>query len=54
MKVITQRPLSQVQNDITKQGLEQYISELEIANMELEQTVSDLEIAVMELQKKVG
>lgn len=54
MKIIKQRPLSEVQNDSTKQELEQYISDLEIDAIEKEQTISDLEIRIIELEQKVG
>ena len=54
MKVIKKRPLTEVQVDITKQGLEQDITDLEIAQMEQEQQLTDAEIAIMELQDKVG
>lgn len=54
MKVIKTRPLSEVQNDVTKEDLEQYITELEIENMEQEQALTDHDIAILELQEKVG
>ena len=54
MKTIKQRPLSEVQGDVTKEELEQYITDLEIENMEQEQELTDLDIAIIELQEKVG
>lgn len=54
MKIFKQRPLSEVQADITKEGLEQDITDLEIENMEQEQALTDHDIAIMELQEKIG
>lgn len=54
MKVIRNRPLSKVQEDITKEDLEQYITDLEIENMEQEQEITDHDIAIMELQEKIN
>lgn len=54
MLVITQRPLSEVQNDITKEQLEQNITDLEIELMETDQMLTDHDIAILELQQKVG
>ena len=54
MKIVKRRPLSEVQNDVTKEALEQYITDLEIENMEQEQEITDHDIAIMELQEKVG
>ena len=54
MKVFKHRSLSEVQADITKEGLEQNITDLEIENMEQEQELTDHDIAIMELQEKIG
>ena len=54
MKIIKHRPLSEVQADITKEELEQTITDLEIENMEQEQEITDHDIAILELQEKVG
>ena len=54
MLVVTQRPLSEVQNDVTKEQLEQYITDLEIGQMEADQVLTDHDIAILELQQKVG
>ena len=51
---VKKRPLSEVQADVTKQELEQYISELEIDAIEREQIMSDLEIRIIELEQKIG
>jgi len=54
MKIIKTRPLSEVHGDVTKEDLEQYITDLEIENMEQEQEITDHDIAILELQEKVG
>ena len=53
MKVIKSRPLSEVQADVTKEELEQNITDLEISQMELEQENTDQDIAIMELQEAI-
>jgi len=53
MKVIRERALSEVQGDITKQEMEQYITDLEISQMEQEQEITDHDIAIMELQDAI-
>lgn len=54
MKVFKHRDLSKVHNDITKEVLEQDITDLEIENMEQEQALTDHDIAIMELQERLG
>lgn len=54
MKIIKSRPLSEVQSDVTKEDLEQNITDLEIENMEQEQALTDHDIAILELQEKVN
>jgi len=54
MKIFKQRNLSKVQEDLTKEVLEQDITDLEIENMEQEQALTDHDIAIMELQEKIG
>lgn len=54
MKIFKQRSLREAQNDVTKTDLEQYITDLEIENMEQEQEITDHDIAILELQEKVG
>lgn len=53
MKIIKQRPLSEVQNDVTKEDLEQNITELEIAQIEQEQELTAHDIAILELQEHI-
>lgn len=53
MKIIKQRPLSEVQNDATKEDLEQNITELEIAQIEQEQELTAHDIAILELQEHI-
>lgn len=54
MKLITKKPLSQVQNSVTNEELEQNITDLEISLMEKEQTITDLELELMEIKEKIG
>ena len=54
MKVISKRPLSKVQKEITKEEMEQNITDLEIDAMEKDQTITDLEIEVMEMKEKIS
>lgn len=54
MVTIKERPLSEVQMDITKQEMEQYISDLELDGIEREQYISDLELRIIELEQKIG
>lgn len=54
MFIATHRPLSEVQNDVTKEQLEQYITDLEIEQIETDQMLTDHDIAILELQQKVG
>ena len=51
MFIVRRRPLEDVRNDITKESLEQNITDLEIDAMEKEQAITDLEIDVMELKE---
>ncbi|MBQ6577489.1 MAG: hypothetical protein IJL91_07050 [Bacteroidales bacterium] len=51
MKIIKSRPLSEVRGDVTKEQLEQDITDLEISQMEQEQEITDHDIAIMELQE---
>lgn len=53
MKILKQRPLSKVQADVTKEELEQNITDLEISQMEQEQEITDHDIAIMELQEAI-
>lgn len=53
MKIIKERTLIEVQSDVTKQDLEQEITDIEIAQMEQEQMITDHDIAIMELQSKI-
>jgi len=61
MKIIKKRPLSEVQADITKEQLEQNITDLEIALIEQgqvmqeqEQAITDHDIAILELQQAIN
>lgn len=54
MKVFKHRDLSKVHMEITKEDLEQDITDLEIENMEQEQALTDHDIAIMELQERLG
>ena len=51
MKVVSKKPLSELRQ-VTKQELEQDITEMEISQIQLEQQLTDAEIAIMELQDK--
>lgn len=53
MRVITSRPLSEVQNELTIEELEQNITELEIRDIEKDQELTDHEIAILELRQKI-
>lgn len=53
MKVIKSRPLSEVRRDVTKEGLEQNITDLEIENIVQEQELTDHDIAILELQEAI-
>lgn len=53
MKILKQRSLSKVQADVTKEELEQNITDLEISQMEQEQEITDHDIAIMELQEAI-
>jgi hypothetical protein len=53
LKIMTKRPLSEVQNDLTLEELEQYITELEISDIEKDQELTDQEIAILELQQRL-
>lgn len=53
MQIIKQRPLSEVQNDITKEDLEQNITELEIAQIEQEQEITAHDITILELKEYI-
>lgn len=54
MNIIKKRPLSEVHLDVTKEELEQNITDIEIAQIEQEQMITDHDIAIMELQQKIG
>lgn len=44
----------EIPQQISRESIEQTLSELEISMMEREQEMSDMEIAIIELQGKVG
>lgn len=54
MKIYKNKPLSQVQKEITMEKLEQNITDLEISQMEQEQEITDHDIIIMELQEKIN
>lgn len=54
MKTIKKRPLSEVRRDITKDKLEQEITDLEIAQMVQDREITDHDIAIAELQGKIN
>ena len=54
MKIIKKRPLSEVRRDITKDKLEQEITDLEIAQMVQDREITDHDIAIAELQGKIN
>lgn len=54
MRIIRHKPLSEAKNEVTKQALEQEISDLEIELIEQDRALTDHDIAIIELQEKVG
>lgn len=53
MILITNNSLSKIHENVTRQALEQYITDLEIENALQEQELTDHDIAIAELQEKI-
>ena len=53
MKIVKSRPLSEVRKRVTKEGLEQNITDLEIENIVQEQELTDHDISIIELQEAI-
>ena len=54
MRIIRHKPLSEAKNEVTKQTLEQELSDVEIELIEQDRALTDHDIAILELQEKVG
>lgn len=54
MRHIIKTPLSEAQNHVTKEQLEQDITDLEIENIENLQDMTDMDIRITELEEKKG
>lgn len=54
MHKIAETPLSKVHREVTKEQLEQDITELEIMAIEQEREITDHDIAILELQQIIN
>lgn len=54
MRKIISTPLSETQEHLTKEKLEQDITDLEIDLIEKDQDLTDMDIRITELEEKIG
>ena len=54
MREIIKTPLSKAKDHITKEKLEQDITDLEIDAIEKERDMTDMDIRIIELEEKIG
>ena len=53
MRIIRHKPLSEAKNEVTKQALEQELSDVEIELIEQDRALTDHDIAILECRKKL-